>query len=209
LKRAFDIASASIGLVLTSPIVLLAAAFVKLDSPGPVFYLSPRVGRDGRPFEMVKLRSMQVGADTHGPPVTVSADPRVTRAGRLLRRTKIDELPQLVNVLKGDMSLVGPRPEHPEYVKLYTPEQRRVLSVRPGITGAAVIVFVDEESMLTGSDPEASYRRDVMPKKLALDLDYVEHHGFQRDLSILLATAGIVIRRIATRPMRGASEPRP
>ena len=193
---------AAVGVVVTSPIVLVGALAVKLDSPGPAFYRSTRVGLHGRTFFMYKLRSMRAGADAQGPAVTVDADPRVTRVGRVLRRLKIDELPQLVNVVKGDMSLVGPRPEAPEYVKLYTPEQRRVLDVRPGITGEAVTVYVDEESMLTGADAEATYRDKVMQEKLALDLDYVRHQGFGRDMRILVRTAGLLVRR-------GASARRP
>ena len=196
---------ASIGLIVTSPIVLVAAALVKLDSPGPAFFRSRRVGLNGRTFDMVKLRSMKIGSEAAGPAVTVAADPRITRVGRLLRRTKIDELPQLFNVLRGDMSLVGPRPEHPDYVRLYTDEQRNVLSVRPGITGPAVLAYVDEEAMLVGPDAVDTYVKDVMPRKLALDLDYVVHRSFGRDLRLILETAGLVVRRIAFR--RGAPAP--
>ncbi len=149
LKRTFDVAGALIGLVVTSPFVLLAAVAVKLESPGPAFYRGARVGLDGRPFNVIKLRSMRVGADREGPSVTVAADPRVTRVGRVLRRSKVDELPQLINVVRGDMSLVGPRPEHPDYVRLFTPEQKAVLSVRPGITGPAAIAYIDEEALLS------------------------------------------------------------
>lgn len=202
MKRAFDVVAAAIGIVVTSPLVLGAAIAVKLDSPGPAFYRSRRVGLRGRTFHMYKLRSMRVGADAQGPAVTVDSDPRVTRVGRVLRTLKIDELPQLVNVLKGDMSLVGPRPEAPEYVELYTPEQRRVLDVRPGITGEAVTVYVDEARLLTGADAEATYRDHVMQEKLALDLDYVAKRSFGRDLRILARTAALVFRR-------GASAPRP
>ena len=196
LKRAFDVSCAAIGLVLSSPFVLAAAIAIQLDSPGPALYKGERVGRDGRPFRMLKLRSMV--SDGGGPSVTVAADPRVTRVGRFLRRSKLDELPQLVNVLRGEMSLVGPRPEHADYVKLYTPEQKRVLSMRPGITGPAALAFVDEEAMLSGAHAETIYEREVMPRKLALDLEYVDHHSFGGDLRILGRTAALVV----TRPFR-------
>ena len=193
LKRAFDVSCAAVGLVLSSPFVLAAAIAIQLDSPGPALYQGERVGRDGRPFRMLKLRSMV--SDGAGPSVTVAADPRVTRVGRFLRRSKLDELPQLVNVLRGEMSLVGPRPEHADYVKLYTPEQKRVLSMRPGITGPAALAFVDEEAMLSGAHAETIYEREVMPRKLALDLDYVDHHSFGGDLRILGSTAALVVKR--------------
>jgi lipopolysaccharide/colanic/teichoic acid biosynthesis glycosyltransferase len=195
LKRAFDVSCALIGLVVSSPFVLVAAIAVKLDSPGPAFYRGARVGLDGSEFRMIKLRSMVAGSDHNGPSVTVAADPRVTRVGRFLRRSKLDELPQLINVLRGDMSLVGPRPEHADFVKLYTPEQRKVLSMRPGITGPAAIAFVDEEAMLSGSHAETIYESEVMPRKLALDLDYVAHHSFAGDVRLLGRTAALVVTR--------------
>jgi len=195
LKRVFDVSCAAVGLVLSSPFVLAGAIAVKLDSPGPAFYKGERVGLGGREFHMIKLRSMMAGSDRNGPSVTVAADPRVTRVGRFLRRSKLDELPQLVNVLRGEMSLVGPRPEHANYVKLYTPEQKRVLSMRPGITGPAVLAFVDEEAMLNGAHAETIYEREVMPRKLALDLEYVDHHSFGGDLRILGRTAALVVKR--------------
>jgi lipopolysaccharide/colanic/teichoic acid biosynthesis glycosyltransferase len=195
LKRVFDVSCAAVGLVLSSPFVLAGAIAVKLDSPGPAFYKGERVGLGGREFHMIKLRSMMAGSDRNGPSVTVAADPRVTRVGRFLRRSKLDELPQLLNVLRGEMSLVGPRPEHANYVKLYTPEQKRVLSMRPGITGPAVLAFVDEEAMLSGAHAETIYEREVMPRKLALDLEYVDHHSFGGDLRILGRTAALVVKR--------------
>jgi lipopolysaccharide/colanic/teichoic acid biosynthesis glycosyltransferase len=195
LKRVFDVSCAAVGLVLSSPLVLAGAIAVKLDSPGPAFYKGERVGFGGRGFHMIKLRSMMAGSDRNGPSVTVAEDPRVTRVGRFLRRSKLDELPQLVNVLRGEMSLVGPRPEHANYVKLYTPEQKRVLSMRPGITGPAVLAFVDEEAMLSGAHAETIYEKEVMPRKLALDLDYVDRHSFGGDLRILGRTAALVVKR--------------
>lgn len=195
MKRGFDLTAALLGLVMTSPIVAVAALAVKLDSPGPAFFSGPRVGRDGRLFRIHKLRSMRTGADKAGPAVTAGGDPRVTRLGRFLRRSKLDELPQLWNVVKGDMSLVGPRPEHPGYVEHYTAEQRRLLSVRPGITGPAAIAFIDEEERLRGGAPENLYVAEVMPKKLAIELDYLDRASFGSDLVIMLKTAAMVVRR--------------
>jgi lipopolysaccharide/colanic/teichoic acid biosynthesis glycosyltransferase len=194
-KRAFDVAVAGLGLVMTSPIILAAAVAVKLNSGGPAFYRGPRVGRDGKVFQIYKLRTMQVGADGKGPAVTSAGDQRVTVVGRVLRRTKADELPQLLNVLKGDMSLVGPRPEHPEYVKHYPPDQRDSLKVRPGMTGPSALAFIDEEKMLEGADPEATYLERIMPRKLELDREYVRTASFGGDLRILLKTGALVVTR--------------
>lgn len=194
MKRGFDVLVAGAGLLLTSPILLAAAVAIKLDSRGPVFYSGPRVGRGGRVFQIHKLRSMQTGADAKGPAVTAGDDVRITAVGRVLRRSKLDELPQLLNVLKGDMSLVGPRPEHPRYVESYTPEQRRLLDVRPGITGPAALAFIDEEQRLRGGDSESLYLAEVMPEKLALELDYIQRESFASDMGILLRTAGAVLR---------------
>ncbi len=193
MKRAFDVVVAAAGLVMTSPVIAAAALAVKLESSGPAFYSGPRAGMEGRAFRIHKLRTMRAGAP--GPAVTAGDDPRITRVGRFLRRTKLDELPQLFNVLKGDMSLVGPRPEDPKYVALYTPEQRAVLAVRPGITGPAVLRFIDEEAILRGGDPETGYVRDVMPRKLAVDLEYVRHASFAGDLRILGRTLLTVLGR--------------
>jgi lipopolysaccharide/colanic/teichoic acid biosynthesis glycosyltransferase len=168
---------------------------VKLNSGGPAFYRGPRVGRDGKVFQIYKLRTMQVGADGKGPAVTSAGDQRVTVVGRVLRRTKADELPQLLNVLKGDMSLVGPRPEHPEYVKHYPPDQRDSLKVRPGMTGPSALAFIDEEKMLEGADPEATYLERIMPRKLELDREYVRTASFGGDLRILLKTGALVVTR--------------
>lgn len=192
MTRAFDLPVSLLGLIVTSPVVLGAAIAVKLDSPGPVFYNGSRVGRDGRPFRIHKLRTMRAAP---GPSITASDDPRITRVGRFLRRTKIDELPQLLNVVKGEMSLVGPRPEDPEYVALYTPEQRRLLSVRPGITGPAALEFADEEALLSGGDGKKRYVEQVMPRKLALELAYADRATFASDLGILVRTASLIARR--------------
>jgi lipopolysaccharide/colanic/teichoic acid biosynthesis glycosyltransferase len=194
-KRALDVAVSAVGLVLTSPFMLAAALAVKLNSHGPVIYRGPRVGRDGRIFQIYKIRTMRAGADASGPSVTSAGDDRVTSVGRLLRRTKADELPQLLNVLKGDMSLVGPRPEHPEFVKHYPPDLRDSLSVRPGMTGPSALAFIDEEEMLAGPDPNSAYIERIMPRKLALDREYVKTASFTGDLHILLRTALLVVRR--------------
>ena len=195
MKRAFDFLVALVGLAVTSPVLAAAAVAVKLDSPGPVFYNGRRVGKDGQEFLIHKLRSMHAGADAAGPAVTAGDDPRTTRTGRFLRRSKLDELPQLLNVLKGEMSLVGPRPEHPRYVERYTAEQRRLLSVRPGITGPASLAFIDEETQLRGGQPEDRYLNDVMPRKLALELSYLDQATMANDIKILIRTAGAVLRR--------------
>ena len=195
MKRALDVAVSLVGLVITSPVVAAAAIAVKLESPGPAFYRGARVGRDGQPFHMLKLRTMRVNADREGPAVTGARDPRVTSVGRVLRRMKADELPQLLNVLRGEMSLVGPRPESPDFVKLYTPEQRQVLAVRPGMTGPAAIAYIDEEEMLGEDDAEATYVKSMMPAKLALDLEYVRSSSFAGDLKILARTAWLVLSR--------------
>ena len=195
MKRTFDIVVSSVGLVLTSPVLLVAAIVVKLESDGPAFYKGDRVGRGGRPFRILKLRTMRWETESQGPSVTAGDDPRITRVGRFLRRTKGDEIPQLFNVLKGDMSLVGPRPEHPKYVALYTPNQRRVLEVRPGMTGPTAIAFFDEEDMLRGGDAESTYVSTVMPQKLAMDLKYVESATQADDLRILGRTVLAVLVR--------------
>jgi lipopolysaccharide/colanic/teichoic acid biosynthesis glycosyltransferase len=188
-KRALDLLIAGLGLILLCPLMLFLALWIKLDSPGPVLYRGQRVGQDGRPFLMYKFRTMVQGAEGRGPAVTYRDDPRITSAGRFLRRTKLDELPQLLNVLKGEMSLVGPRPEDPSYVELYTPEQRRVLSVKPGITGPTQLEYRDEASMLQGESVDEEYVTRLMPEKLKLDLEYVRTRSLKLDLRILWRTA--------------------
>lgn len=195
MKRVFDIVVSLLGLVLTSPVVLVSAIAVKLESRGPAFYQGERVGRDGRPFRILKLRTMRSDAESQGPSVTAGDDTRTTTVGRFLRRLKADEMPQLVNVLKGDMSLVGPRPEHPKYVLHYTPAQRRVLTVRPGITGLSSIAFFDEEELLRGGEAESTYLSRVMPQKLELDLKYLEHATFAGDIGILGRTLLLIVLR--------------
>lgn len=187
-QRFFDIIIAGIGLVALSPLLLAVSIWVKLDSPGPILYRASRVGRSGKHFKLLKFRSMVVNADRLGPGITVSGDARVTRAGRWLRRTKIDELPQLINVLRGEMSLVGPRPEDPRYVALYTAEQRQILAYRPGITSAASLAFRHEERLLGGADWETTYREKIMPAKLAIDLAYMSQRSLCTDMQLILRT---------------------
>jgi lipopolysaccharide/colanic/teichoic acid biosynthesis glycosyltransferase len=184
-KRCMDVVVAVVVLALTAPLLVLIAAVVKLTSAGPVLHRAQRVGRGGRPFLLLKFRSMRADAAATGPGITRRGDDRITAVGRVLRRTKLDELPQLVNVLKGEMSLVGPRPEDARFVALYSGEQRRVLAVRPGITSAASIQHRNEEEHLVGTDWEKHYVEVIMPRKLALDLESVEHPSLLRDLRVL------------------------
>ena len=185
IKRGFDILASAAGIIVLSPLFVLIALAICIDSPGPPIYKARRVGRHGHEFTLYKFRSMTANADKLGPGITAHGDARVTRVGRILRRTKLDELPQLFNVLKGDMSLVGPRPEDPRYVALYTPEQRKVLNVRPGITSLASVKYRNEEAVLTGPDWELLYVQQVMPEKLAIDLEYVAAPTIWNDIVIL------------------------
>jgi len=193
-RRALDLTASSIGLVLLSPLFALVALAVKLDSPGPILFRGQRAGRAGEPFRMIKFRTMVADAAHKGPGITSAGDSRVTRVGRMLRRTKLDELPQLINVLRGDMSLVGPRPEDPAYVAGYTLEQRRLLDVRPGITGPASVRFRNEEQLLRGEDWERLYRDQVLPAKLRIELDYLERRSVLNDLSIVMQTVIALFR---------------
>lgn len=191
LKRAFDIVVAAGLLLLLLPLLLAVALVVALGSPGGAFFRQVRVGKHGRPFRLLKFRTMRPGSEAAGQLTVGGRDPRITRAGLFLRRTKLDELPQLWNVLADDMSLVGPRPEVPRYVAMYTAAQRTVLQVRPGITGLASIRYMDENELLgKAEEPERAYIEQVMPDKLALEQRYVQERSFLLDLGILLATAG-------------------
>lgn len=192
-KRLFDAAVALVALLVLSPVILAAGLVVKLESPGPMFHLGARVGRDGRLFRICKLRTMVVGAEHKGLAVTSAGDARITRLGAVLRRTKLDELPQLLNVLRGEMSLVGPRPEHLFYVARYTPEQRRILTVRPGMTSLASLVFRHEEQSLGLSNAEVLYSQAIVPAKLAIELAYVERQSFLYDLQILARTIRLLV----------------
>ena len=188
-KRLFDIICSSLGLLVLSPGFMVVAVLVKLDSKGPVFFRHARIGKDFRPFRVYKFRTMREGAEQCGSSVTVGHDERVTRLGRFLRRTKVDELPQLLNVLKGDMSFVGPRPEVKEYVDLYPSEYRQLLTVRPGITDPASLQYSAEERVLAASPNwEEDYRNRVLPDKIRLSLQYVENHSLVTDLMLILKT---------------------
>lgn len=192
-KRAFDMVCAALGLLVLSPVLLLCALLVGLTSPGGVLFRQERVGKDGVPFTIYKFRSMR--KDNAGLKISTSSDSRITPVGRVLRKTKLDELPQLWNVLKGDMSFVGPRPEVREYTDLYTPEQRQVLLVRPGITGLASIRYRNENDLLSAStDPNRTYIEEVMPAKLALDLEYIPRACVSYDVRLILETLVTVVR---------------
>jgi lipopolysaccharide/colanic/teichoic acid biosynthesis glycosyltransferase len=188
-KRIIDLLAAGGGLLVLCPLLAVLALAVKGTSPGPVFFRQERVGRGGRGFRILKFRTMVADAERRGLHITAGGDPRVTPVGRLLRHYKMDELPQLWNVLVGDMSLVGPRPEVAKYVALYSSEQRRVLEVRPGITDPASLAYRHEEALLArAADPERFYVETVMPAKLRINLDYINHRTFVRDLIVLLRT---------------------
>jgi len=191
-KRLFDIVCAALGLLLLAPMLLVLAVWIKLDSPGPVMFRQERVGRFGRPFLIHKFRTMRV--DNAGPQITVGADHRITHAGAWLRRTKLDELPQLWDVLRGAMSLVGPRPEVPRYVAMYPAELRElVLSVRPGITDPASLQFRNESELLArAADPEREYVEVVMPAKLRAAADYVRQATLARDLGLMWRTLATI-----------------
>lgn len=194
LKRIFDIILSTIILILFSPLFLLGCFLAKFQSVGPVFYKAKRVGQNGHVFEMYKFRTMVQNADKIGIGLTTHRDKRVTPIGRLLRFTKLDELPNFINVLKGDMSLTGPRPESPTYVKFYSDDQRKVLLVRPGITGPSQIVNRNEEVKLADQmDPEQYYITELMPKKLALDLHYVATQSFITDIGWILKTLWVLV----------------
>ena len=189
MKRIFDVTASGLGLILLSPLFLIMAIWIKADSPGPVFYRQTRVGRGNRDFRLFKFRSMKVGADKKGLITVGGRDPRVTRSGYYIRKYKLDELPQLINVFKGDMSLVGPRPEVRKYVDLYTPEQLHVLDVRPGITDLASIRYRNENELLAQAcDPEQYYREVVMQDKLRINSEYIADRSFFKDIKIIFLT---------------------
>jgi lipopolysaccharide/colanic/teichoic acid biosynthesis glycosyltransferase len=196
-KRLFDVFLAAAALLLLSPLLLAVAVAVRLDSPGPVLFRQERIGRHGRPFRIHKFRTMCADAPARGLAVTVGADPRVTRVGRWLRHWRIDELPQLLDVLRGDMSLVGPRPEVPRYVAHYPAALReRVLSVRPGITDPASLDFIDEAALLAGAaDPEGVYVREILPRKVARQAEYASRATLLSDLRVLARTLRTLLAR--------------
>jgi lipopolysaccharide/colanic/teichoic acid biosynthesis glycosyltransferase len=189
LKRIFDILFSFLGLLILFPFLLLLAIFILFDSRGGVFYFQKRVGRNNREFSLMKFRTMVVGADKNGLITVGNNDVRITRIGKFLRKYKIDELPQLINVLIGNMSFVGPRPEVRKYVEMYNGEQRKVLSVRPGLTELASLEYFHENEMLSKTnDPEKTYIEEIMPNKLALNLKYIENQSFFKDLRIIFKT---------------------
>ena len=196
-KRLFDLLLSSIGLLLLAPLLLLIALLIKLDSPGPVMFRQERVGRFGRPFHIHKFRTMQHDPAGQGLLITVGADRRITRVGAVLRQTKLDELPQLLDVWRGAMSLVGPRPEVPRYVAHYPQALRdKVLSVRPGITDIASIEYRDEGAVLArAADPERAYIHEVLPHKLALAAQYVERSSLWLDAWLIARTVWVIVRR--------------
>lgn len=195
MKRIFDIIMSGLGLVFLSPVFLTIALWIKFDSPGPVFYRQVRVGRNNKDFKLLKFRSMRVGSDKKGLITVGGHDPRVTRSGYYIRKYKLDELPQLINVFLGDMSLVGPRPEVRKYVDMYTMEQLHVLDVRPGITDMASICYRNENELLAqASDPEMYYLNVVMPDKLRINLEYVKSHTFFGDCRLILKTFITIIK---------------
>jgi len=192
-KRLFDIIATTLGGLLLLPFIVLIAIGIKLTSKGPLFYTQKRVGKGFREFDLYKFRSMTVGADQIGPSVTSGDDPRITKVGRIIRRTKIDELPQLWNVLKGDMSLVGPRPEVMKFVNAYKDEYEKILSVCPGITDNAAIVFRDEETIMQQyEDKERAYIDKVLPTKIRLYYEYIDHISFRNDIALIFKTLKVI-----------------
>lgn len=195
MKRLFDILLSGLGLLIISPLFLIVAIWIKLDSPGPIFYRQVRVGRYNKDFRIFKFRSMRIGSDK-GSLVTIGGrDPRITRSGYFIRKFKIDELPQLINVLVGDMSLVGPRPEVRHYVNYWTEEQMHVLDVRPGITDPASIKFRNENELLAqAEDPEKYYIEVIMQEKIKLYLNYVKKNSLWYDIKLIFQTFWVIIK---------------
>lgn len=200
-KRTFDIVLSVLGLVVLAPVLAAIALAIKLTSPGEIVYRGLRTGRNGKPFQILKFRSMVPGAEALGGSTTGKDDPRVTRIGRILRKLKLDELPQLVNVLKGDMSFVGPRPEVPEYTDQYDAEEQRILSVRPGITDFASLEFNDLQEVVGAADPDEYFRQNVLARKNQLRLKYVDEQSLGTDTKILVRTLAVV----AGKPFRKAA----
>jgi lipopolysaccharide/colanic/teichoic acid biosynthesis glycosyltransferase len=194
IKRLFDIAFSLTGLVMFSPIIAAVALLIKLEDRGPAFYRGVRVGKNGRPFKIFKFRSMVTNADKIGGPSTSDDDPRLLKIGKFIRNYKLDEIPQLINVLTGEMSLVGPRPEVPSEAETYTDEEKRVFLVKPGITDWASLTYHNEGEILKGSaDPHQAYREKIKPGKLKLQLQYVDHHDFLTDIRIIFKTLSTLI----------------
>lgn len=196
-KRVFDLVVAALGLLLAAPVMAVIAVAIKCDSRGPVLFRQDRVGRGGRIFRIHKFRTMVVDAAVRGPALTVGADTRITRVGHFLRRSKLDELPQLLDVLAGEMSVVGPRPELPQYVAFYPPTLRdKVLALRPGITDPASLAFADETALLArAADPEREYVQVILPRKLSAAADYAERSTLVTDLKVIAQTLRLLWRR--------------
>jgi len=195
-KRLFDIISSCIVLLLLLPLFMVIAIFTKLDSKGPVFFKQKRMGRNFRPFMLFKFRSMVMNAPEKGPAITIGGDPRITKIGRFLRKTKLDELPQLINVLNGDMSIVGPRPEVEKYVEMFKDDYKVILQVKPGITDYATIEFRDEEDVLKKfQNPEDGYIKEVLPKKIELYKKYIKDKGFFTDMKLVLLTLWKIVKK--------------
>lgn len=188
-KRIFDLVCAALGLLIASPFLVCIALWIKLDSSGPVFFRQRRVGKNGRHFLICKFRTMIRDAPQRGGEITTAADPRITRAGKILRKYKLDELPQLFNVVRGEMSMVGPRPEVPRYVDLYSPQQKQVLTMLPGLTDEASIRYRSENELLgDGMDAERTYIEVLMPDKLRLNLAYMKEASMKKDIEIMMRT---------------------
>ncbi|PKK38871.1 Lipid carrier : UDP-N-acetylgalactosaminyltransferase [Clostridiaceae bacterium JG1575] len=188
-KYLLDAVFGTLGLIALSPVLLTIAVVIKATSKGPVFFLQKRVGRYGKPFQIYKFRTMEPNAEEMGLKITVGEDPRVTQVGRFLRRYKLDETPQIINIVKGDMSFVGPRPEVPQYVDLYSKKERQVLSIRPGVTDLASIRYRRENEVLAhAQNPEKTYIEEIMPAKLAINLEYVANASFRYDAQLILKT---------------------
>ena len=198
-KRVFDIFFAILGIIFLSPVLLAIAIAVKITSPGSVFYRGTRTGRYGKPFRIYKFRSMIVDAETAGGTTTGQNDPRITSIGGILRKYKFDEFPQLFNVLFGDMSFVGPRPEVAEYTDNYTEEEQAILSVRPGVTDYSSLEFHDLQAVVGGEDPDENYRRNVLPEKLRLRMKYVREQSFWGDMRILGRTVLLLLSKLFCR----------
>jgi lipopolysaccharide/colanic/teichoic acid biosynthesis glycosyltransferase len=188
LKRVFDFVAAVVAIIIVSPFLAFIALFIKLDTRGPVFFRQERIGRAGKPFFIYKFRTMVKDAPKRGPDVTGAGDPRITRLGNFLRATKFDELPNLFNVVRGEMSLVGPRPDLPRFMSVLTPEQRRILNFRPGLTGPTQIRYIAEEEFLSPVNIDEDYVDNVLADKIASDLEYVARWSFREDLLLVLYT---------------------
>lgn len=189
MKRLFDLISSLLVLIVLSPIILIISLFIVLDSKGGVFYKQERIGKNGNPFLLYKFRSMRTGSDKKGLITVGASDNRTTSVGRFIRKYKLDELPQLINIIKNDMSVVGPRPEVNKYVKLYSKEQLRVLEAKPGLTDLASLAYINENEVLgKAEDPEKTYIEEIMPAKLKLNLEYIEKQNIAFDLKIIFRT---------------------